>query len=268
MLVKGSRILFIEEGRGRAANTPDVASLILRVIAGGLLSAAIAFVARRRDVLTNSGAWAAVAVGAALVFAGWPWLALVGVFFVTSSALTRLERRRTGGLPSRDRGGRRWQQVAANGGLAAAAAVISAITSWPQGYWVAAGAIAAATADTWATELGRWSGGPPRLITTRKPVAPGVSGGVTLSGTLGSVAGAFLIAAAALVLYGNHSSGGTIRSAWAAWIAGAGITGSLLDSLLGATIENRWPWLDNDAVNVAATAWGAALMLYPISRYM
>jgi len=250
------------------AKAVHVESFLPRLVAGGLLSAAVAFFARRRAALTDSGAWAASAVGIALVLAGWPWLALIGVFFITSSVLTRLEPARGGSARSRDRGGRRWQQVAANGGVAAVTAMVSALTAWPQGFGVAAGAIAAATADTWATEIGRWSRTPPRLITTAQPVAPGVSGGVTVWGTLGSVAGALLVAALALALYGTSRAGGAPAApfGWTAWIAVAGITGSLLDSLLGATVEDRWRWLDNDAVNVAATAWGAALMLYVSMR--
>jgi uncharacterized protein (TIGR00297 family) len=231
------------------------------------VSAAVAFFARRRSALTDSGAWAAAVVGTLLMLAGWPWLALVGVFFVTSSLLTRLEPAHREGMSSRDRAGRRWQQVAANGGLAALTAAASALTGWTQGFGVAAGAIAAATADTWATEVGRWSRTGPRLITTGKPVAPGASGGVTAAGTLGSAAGAILIAALASLLYGTpHAAGASSRVVWAAWIAVAGITGSLLDSLLGATVENRWRWLQNDAVNVVATAWGAGLMLYITTR--
>jgi uncharacterized protein (TIGR00297 family) len=238
-------------------------SLAVRTVAGGFLSAAVAFAAYRRAALTRSGAVAAAVVGIVLVLAGWRWLALVGTFFITSSILTRLEA--PAGRRSTDRRGRRWHQVAANGGIAVAAAAIYVVTGWPQGFAVAAGAIAAATADTWATEAGRWSRTPPRLITTGRAVAPGASGGVTPTGTVASVAGALLIAAVALALDGAARSGGAgakLPLAWAAWIAIAGTTGSLFDSVLGATVEGRRRWLDNDAVNVAATAWGAAVMLY------
>jgi uncharacterized protein (TIGR00297 family) len=247
-----------------------VETFVPRLIAGGFLSAAVACIARRYAALTVSGAWAAAVVGTLLVLAGWPWLALAGVFFVTSSALTLLEPAQRDGARSSDRAGRRWQQVAANGGVAALTAALSAATGWPQGFGVAAGAIAAATADTWATELGRWSRTPPRLITTGTPVAAGVSGGVTPAGTAGSVAGALLIAALALALSSlqmrTAGAASSSRIAWTAWIAAAGVTGSLLDSLLGATLEGRWRWLDNDAVNVAATTWGAAVILYVTTR--
>ncbi|HKX18467.1 MAG TPA: DUF92 domain-containing protein [bacterium] len=244
-------------------------SLVVRGVAGGFLSLAVTFAAYRRAALTRSGAWAAAVTGVVLVLAGWRWLALVGAFFISSSVLTRLEGSGSMVRRSIDRGGRRWQQVAANGGIAALCAAGTALTGWPQGFVVAAGAIAAATADTWATEIGRWSRTPPRLITTGRPVEPGVSGGVTAAGTLASVGGAMFIAALAgsLNTAAPGSAGAARHAAWAAWIAVGGITGSLLDSVLGATLEDRVRGLNNDTVNLAATIWGAALVLYATRPY-
>lgn len=239
--------------------------LAVRIVAGGALSAGIAAAAYRRKALTRSGAWAAALTGVVLVLAGWRWLTLVGAFFITSSILTRLEAPGSRGRRSNDRGGRRWQQVAANGGIALVSAAVYAVTGWPRGFGVAAGAIAAATADTWATEIGRRSRTPPRLITTGRVTAPGASGGVTPLGTLASAGGALFIAAVAFALQGTSGGdrlGMGARLGGTAWVAVAGITGSLFDSVLGAAIEGRGRWLDNDTVNVAATAWGAAVMLY------
>src|SRR5205085_12699885 len=66
------------------------------------------------------------------------------------------------------------------------------------------GALGAATADTWATEVGVLSTSQPRLITTRKPVTAGASGGVTWLGSLAAAAGALCLGllAAALRLAG------------------------------------------------------------------
>lgn len=210
--------------------------------------------------LTPGGAAAALAVGAATVGGmGWRGLALLLAFFVSGSLLTR------GG------GQRTARQVVANGGVAAVAALAGA---WP----AFAGAVAAATADTWATEVGARAAGPPRLITSGVPVPRGTSGGITWLGTAGGMVGAALIGGVAAAL--GHPAGGL-----GAVVAGAGVGGMLVDSLVGATgqavfecpacgqrTERRaavchepvrrirgYAWLDNDAVNLAATLTGAAV---------
>ncbi len=216
--------------------------------------------------LTAGGLVAACAVGAGVTGGlGWPGLALLGVLFVSGSLLTQMNER---GGPRRTA-----RQVVANGGVAAVAALLG---SWA----AAAGAIAAAAADTWATEVGAWSPFPPRLITSGQRVTRGASGGITALGTLGGVAGATTIALLAAVL---RPRGAPPTSP--ALIASAGVAGMLADSVLGATLQGKyecpacdarferggtvchepvrlargWRWLDNDAVNLAATLLGAAV---------
>lgn len=230
----------------------------MRVLAGAAGSGCVAAVSSRLHALTRSGAWAAVATGTVLFASGgWPFVAIVGAFFVTASALTHLEPR-FGGRSSRssDRAGRRWDQVAANGGVAALAAGVHGLTAWPLAFAAAAGAIAAATADTWGTELGRWSPSPPRLVTTWAVVHHGRSGGITALGTAGTAAGALLIGGIAAVVGGTPDPFGLFLAA-----AAAGVTGALFDSVLGATIEDRWRWAGNSVINLAATAWGAGVVL-------
>ena len=185
--------------------------------------------------LTPGGVVASAAVGAAVLWgAGLAGLALLFTFFITGSLLTQLS-----GGPG---GQRTARQVLANGGVAAAAAL--------GGSWAGtAGALAAATADTWATEVGSYSKTPPRLITSGVPVAAGTSGGVTLLGTAGALGGALLIGALAAGL-----GPGDWRAA--VGTTGAGFIGMLGDSLLGATVQDKRPWIDNDVVNLAATALG------------
>ena len=133
------------------------------------------------------------------------------------------------------------RQVIANGGIAALAALAG---NW---LWFA-GALAAANADTWATEIGRFSPTSPRLITTWTRVPAGTDGGMTLLGTAGGVAGAGFIAGVSYVL----GQRGLLV------IATGGVVGMLLDSVLGATVQGKVRWMDNDAVNLAATLAGAA----------
>jgi uncharacterized protein (TIGR00297 family) len=226
--------------------------------AGAAGSGLLAVQAYRMRALTRSGAWAAGLCAAVLFVGGsWTWVVLVGVFFITASALTRLEPRAEGSHRSLDRMGRRWDQVAANGGVAAVAAVVHGFTASPVAFAVAAGAIAAATADTWGTEIGRWSPVPPRLITSWATVPHGSSGGITLIGTLGAAAGALLIGVCAVFLERGLANPARL----ALVVSIAGFSGALVDSLLGATIEDRWRWAGNNAINLVATSWGAGAVL-------
>jgi len=150
-------------------------------------------------------------------------------FFVSSSLLSTKQATRNE------------RQVLANGGVAAFAALAGHWT------WFAA-ALAAANADTWATEIGSHSRTAPRLITNGSPVPAGTDGGMTVLGTLGGIAGAGFIAGVSYVL-GQRTG---------LAIAVAGIAGMLVDSLLGATVQGKVPWMDNDTVNLAATLTGAA----------
>ncbi len=234
----------------------------LRLLVGAAISGIVAAGAGRLKALNQSGAWAAWLVGTVLFAGGgWPWLALVGTFFVSASALTFWTPPDDGsadrsGDRSSDRSGRRWDQVAANGGVAALTATAHGLFGWPPAFAAAAGAIAAAAADTWGTEIGRWSPRPPRLITSGVVVQRGASGGVTLLGTLGEAAGALTVAAVAAALAVQPSP---VRLFVATAVAG--FSGAMLDSVLGATIEGRIRWIDNSVVNLIATAWGAGVVL-------
>lgn len=221
-------------------------------------SGLLATQAYRMRALTRSGAWAAAVCGGVLYGGGgWTWVVLVGVFFITASALTRLEPGVGGSHRSLDRMGRRWDQVAANGGVAAVAAAVHGLTASPVAFAVAAGAIAAAAADTWGTEVGRWSPVPPRLITSWATVPHGSSGGITLFGTLGAAAGALLIGVCAALLDRDLAHPARL----ALVVSAAGFSGAIVDSLLGATVEDRWRWAGNNVINLAATSWGAGVVL-------
>jgi uncharacterized protein (TIGR00297 family) len=244
----------------------------LRLAAGALGGGIVALAAYRLGALTASGAWAATACGT-LVYGGGggTWAALLGAFFATSSAFTRIEpSSRASGRRSLDYPGRRWDQVAANGGVAALAAAAHGLTDSPLALVAGAGAVAAATADTWATELGRQSPTAPRLITTWARVPHGTSGAITPLGTIGAVSGALLIGALTALLSQDAARmrrGAPRPCRLAAAVAAAGFSGSLFDSVLGATIEGRWRWVGNDVVNLMATTWGAvAAALLQISH--
>ncbi|MCU0625719.1 MAG: DUF92 domain-containing protein [Gemmatimonadaceae bacterium] len=243
----------------------------------------VALAAWRAGLLDARASLAAAVIGSAAAVAGTDWVALLLTFFGTSVALGRAGRARKQARTAAvldDERARTARQVVANGALFATGAVlgVTGLVPLPLARTGALGALAAATADTWATEIGLWLGGMPRSVVTGRPLAPGLSGGVTIAGTLGSVGGAALLGALALAC-------GWSRPVAIAVTVG-GVLGSLADSLLGASLQARrraadgtiterardvhgaatmhatgLRWLDNDVVNFAATGTGAVVAL-------
>jgi len=262
-----------------------------QLLAGFFLGTIISFAALKSNALTWDGALAATLLGT-LIFGlgGIPWAALLLVFFITSSGLSRLLARSKGDLAEKfSKGSRRdWGQVVANGGLGAVLILIQTRVPnevWP--WWAYAGALAAVNADTWATELGTLSATPPRLITTGKITERGASGGITLAGTFAAFIGAALIGAAA-VFFPVQAGTNTVfqTSILIGMIAFSGLAGTFIDSLLGATFQRIYHcpsceketehhphhicgtptqpirglfWLKNDGVNFIASLIGAGM---------
>ncbi|MCB9748999.1 MAG: DUF92 domain-containing protein [Myxococcales bacterium] len=257
-------------------------------LAFGVLAAlAIGLGAWRLGSLTGGGAVGTILVGG-VVFGG---LGLAGAaplvaFFALSSALSRVSERlaQLPGEPEAKGARRDIVQVFCNGGPATACALIAVLGDASQGAaWYAAlvGSLAAATADTWGTELGRLAHDRPRrLWPPFAEVEPGTSGGVTGVGTLGAAAGALVTTLVAWPFLARAGVGpGAV-----VLVALIGFAASLFDSVLGATLQVRyrdpvtntpceWPppggaplevlsglrWLTNDGVNLATTLLGAAL---------
>jgi uncharacterized protein (TIGR00297 family) len=139
----------------------------------------------------------------------------------------------------------------ANLGIAALVVAV-APAGWPV---LALAALAEAAADTSSSEIGMAFPGKTFLITTLKPVPPGIDGGISLLGTIAACIGAAAVASGAIL-------SGLVPVEQAAVIIGAGFFGTVVDSLLGAIFERRG-WLDNDLVNLLSTAAsvGAAWVL-------
>lgn len=241
-------------------------------------------------MLTAGGGRAAVITGAAAAVAGWGWAALLVGYFVGMSALSQLGRayKASRAASVLDAGSaRNGAQVAANGSVFAVGAVATYVGGTPIEPWAAIaalGALAAASADTAATEIGLLWGGAPRSIRGWRLVEPGTSGGVTGAGLGAAVGVATLVGTLAIPL--GRGLGVDATSVFLA-VALGGVSGCLADTLLGATIQARRtcercgaeterrthscggatrhtrgiPWLTNDVVNFAGTLCGAAVAL-------
>lgn len=255
----------------------------MQLIIGFILAVIIAYLAYRARSLNRSGTFAALIIGTVIFgLGGWEWAILLLTFFITSSILSRAFKNRKKEADEKyAKGGRRDAgQVFGNGGIPALFAALYFIfpdATWP---WLGfAASLAAVNADTWATELGVLNPTSPRLITDlRKVVEKGTSGGVSLVGTLASLAGAGIIGLEAALL---NSSG--VNWIFFVIVTIAGLLGALFDSLLGASVQaiyycpscqketernpthscgaettqiRGWKWLGNDWVNFACGAFG------------
>ncbi len=259
-----------------------------------LAAAAIVVVAGMLRFLSFSGALAAFTVGVFVFGLGrLPFAAPLLVFFFSSSLLSGIGKRRKAAASARyDKSSLRDAgQVLANGGIPTLLVILFAI-SLRMGTVGALrplmllylGSLAAANADTWATELGGLLSARPRLVTTFRKVEAGTSGAVSLGGLIAAMAGAFFVAGAGWAAWPARSTELLWRPDAAELIAvgWAGFVASYVDSLLGATLQAQyrcarcgllterpvhceapaklargWRWVTNDVVNLVASGCGA-----------
>jgi uncharacterized protein (TIGR00297 family) len=253
----------------------------------------IAYLAHRAGALNRSGALAAGVLGTVVFgLGGLGWALVMLTFFISSSGLSKVfnVKKATAGSDFAKGSNRDAWQVAANGGVAGAAALAFFLLSqWLPGnglapiLWVGfAASLAGANADTWATELGVLNPRQPVMLTSFRRVPQGTSGGVSLAGTLAALAGSALVGGMAVLATSlGWAPASPIEGVRViALIVGAGLLGSLVDSLLGATLQAIFycphckkqtekhplhtcgtltvpkrglPWLNNDWVNLACT---------------
>ncbi len=263
---------------------PEAAGLHLVALAVALAFGAASYRARFLDL---SGALAAsILAWMVIALGGAAWAVPAVTFFVLSSLLSRLGRRRKQAAEARAAKGSRRDvgQVVANGGVGAALLAAHTFVPAPALYLGFVGAFAAAAADTWGTEIGTWAGWPTRRLAVGPRVPPGTSGGMSVPGTLGALAGAAVVVASALAVAGASVRAEDVGAVGLA-VTLAGLAAAVVDSTLGATVQARfraadgsltereWDgatllplaaglrWIDNDLVNVACTLVGAGLAI-------
>jgi uncharacterized protein (TIGR00297 family) len=228
------------------------------VVAAVIVAFTFAYFAYHSKTADLSGLFSIALVGIVLLVFSTPrWLLVMIVFFILGSVATKYkyEYKKRIGVEQGQSGARGYKNVFANGIAATAAAVLFGVFQQPVFVVMYVGCVATAAADTLASEIGV-TGGTPRLITTLKPVPIGTNGGVTLVGELVALLGGIVVSAVALLL-------GIITLPMAVICALAGFIGTNIDSLVGATLENRG-FLGNAGTNLTATISGGivAVALY------
>jgi len=208
--------------------------------------------------VTRSGAIAGIVV-ATLIYVGLGLGGFVTLFAVFAVAwlTTRIgyARKRQLGL-AESRRGRSAGQVFAN---VAAAAVFATIAIFYRGFeFAAVAALAEAAADTASSEVGEALSRNARMITTLRAVPPGTDGAVSIPGTMAGMAAAILVAYVGVATHAMPPFGFWL-------VAAAGYLGTVVDSLLGATLE-RAHRLDNNTVNLLSTLSAGFIALVMLAR--
>jgi uncharacterized protein (TIGR00297 family) len=213
------------------------------ILIGFLFSVLISLAALIKKSLSISGAFAATILGTAIFYFGGVYLSAIMIaFFASSSILTRFKKHRkifTYVIHEKS-GGRDYAQVLANGGAGLIFSAFWFATSKPVYLIAYTVSFAAANADTWASELGILSRTKPISILNFKIVEKGVSGAISMLGTISALIGAGFIAVIFFVGYVLKFGFNTQAIVFSMIVAILGFAGCIIDSFLGATIQAKY----------------------------
>ena len=209
----------------------------------------LGFVTYKRKSLDLLGSIIMIIMGIIIIFsAGVNWLLLIVLFLIMGLLATKYSKSYKKELGEFE-GTRTAKNVISNGIVAFLMAAFGGVYLPLVGGFI--GAIATATADTLASEIGVLQ--QPRLITTLKKVPAGTDGGVSVLGTAAGIAGAGIIGVASWLLGIMPYPFTALKIAII-----SGTVGCFMDSILGATLEGD-NGLTNEHVNLLATITGAVV---------
>jgi uncharacterized protein (TIGR00297 family) len=215
----------------------------------------LALLALKARAVSWSGFAGGLLVGITITtFAGLKGFIVLAFFFILGSAATRL------GYAAKARRGIAQEKGGARGVVHALAnCSVAVYLAWLAGSVVPPGdlplklafvcSLATAACDTLGSEIGPLATGQPFLITRLKRVPAGTPGAISLLGTVAGGIGALLVGLVAVVM-------GLFPRDWLAIVPAAAIFGTLLESLLGATLEPM-DLVDSETINFINTLAGA-----------
>lgn len=226
-----------------------------RVLEAVIVTGLFAALAYALGMVDRSGAAGGFVVGTIIYSClGAPGFAVLALFVVGGSALTRLgyDRKRRSGTAEGGGGRRGAKNALANCVVAVFCAALAALTGSAAFVAAFVASLGAAFADTAESEVGQLYGHTPRLITTMRKVPPGTDGAVSLPGTFAGFAAAGLTAGLGMALGLVESPGIALVVTLAAFL------GTVADSVVG----ERAPGVGNEATNVVCTLVAAVLAFF------
>jgi uncharacterized protein (TIGR00297 family) len=207
--------------------------------------------------LSQEGTAAALLCGTLIIFSAGPlYLIPIALFFILGSLSSRLHPK------SNDAQGRNAFQVFANGLVAVIALMIFSITGNEVFFLASLSSVSISLSDTLSSDIGTYFKKKTYDITTFKPIKPGLSGGVSIPGTLSGIFGSIIFSWLVGTIFDLNMIEILI-------ISFTGIAGMFLDSIIGSVWQAKFlakneiveektfeshlikgqAWLNNDGVN-------------------
>ncbi len=190
---------------------------------------------------------------------GWQGYAVVMFYFLVGSAVTKIgmAEKEAAGIAEKRSGMRGPENV---WGSALTATICALITIFVDstikeililGY---VASFATKLSDTTASEVGKAYGKSTFLITSFKSVPRGTEGAISLEGTIAGLIASIAIAIVGY-LVGMINPIGVIYCILSAFVA------TNIESLIGATLQEKWQFLTNELVNFINTTIGAIIAM-------
>lgn len=230
-----------------------------RWLSATLLPILVAWWGLRKHSLSFSGAVSGLVVGFVLTLGSYVFFMNLLVFFFSASKATKFKSSKKRKLEDnfKEGGERNWVQVVCNGGVASLMALfymmdcgcgehpVDLVYNYRCSWLSLAilGALSCCNGDTWASEIGTvLSTGDPILITSLQSVPRGTNGGISFIGLVVSLLGGLVVGIGHYLTLLMCVSNPVMISAPPQWPiifvgAAGGLMGSLIDSVLGATMQ-------------------------------
>ena len=230
--IKGSDNLTIPSGTAlfflvtyeQQFNTVWLSALILAMVV-------ISILLYKSNILTRKGAIAAHLLGVYFFgILGFSWGIPVAFFFITSVILTKIHSSYRKKI--NDSGKRNIWQAIANIFTAIVVSILFLVSGQPIFKLLFISAVAAVIADTWASEIGPVFHKKCFSLSEWRTAKSGISGGISIAGTLAAFTGAFLVS---ILAWPGFFQEMDIIMVFV--VALAGFLASFVDSVLGAFLE-------------------------------
>ena len=245
----------------------------------------IALIAYATKSLSTGGAIGAFFMGLVILWSlGSAGFLLLFLFFISCTVVGKISKKimpsQKGEVAEKKGHTRDLMQVLANGLMATIAALFWSVSLEIKASIMFGAAVAEATSDTFAGEIGRLSKRKPVSILTFKQVPVGLSGGVTPLGILASFLSSALIGLCWYLWFVDSTVTGAVL------VSTTGFAGCILDSVLGAGVQGIYydpkakqfsedkekngrqlelsrgiRWVDNDVVNLMSNVFAGVFAL-------